>query len=75
VQIARRDDDIPGYFNVEIGPSTEVGPNGVFLGVNDHYQLAPPEEPIAAEELLPVLESRWEQARSRANDAARLILT
>ena len=74
VQIRRRDDDIEGYFNVTVGPSDEIAPNGVFLGVNDHYQVASESEPKPAEELLPIIESRWEPARDRANDAARLIL-
>lgn len=70
VDLGRRDGH-EGELNVELGPSLEVQPNGVYLGVNDHLQLGSSEDPVAAADALPVIEAVWDAARSRANNIAR----
>jgi hypothetical protein len=63
-----------GATNIHIGPSTEVQQNGVFLGINDHFQLGTDEEPIAAAEAVQAIGREWEPARERANLVARHII-
>jgi len=67
VQVTREGTELAmGSTNITVGTSTEAAPNGVFLGINDHFQLSPPDEPTTAAALLPVLEDEWEPARARA---------
>lgn len=39
VEIQRSDPEVPGYVRIEIAPSTRIGPNGVYVGINAHFQL------------------------------------
>lgn len=63
-----------GATNIHIAPSTEIPETGVFLGINDHFQLATAEEPKPAGEVVQVLEAEWEPARDRANLVERHII-
>jgi hypothetical protein len=62
-----RPDDYEGYIRVKVEPSVRVE-NGVYLEINDHYQLVPPNETgvEAAGKLIGLLSSNWKSSRERA---------
>jgi hypothetical protein len=65
-----------GATNVQIGVSVEaqVLPYGVYVGINDHFQVGTDEEPSSAVEVAEALEREWEPARKRANLMAAHII-
>jgi hypothetical protein len=60
-----RPDEHNGALNVRVEPSTRVKP-GVFVSVNDHYELKSPEPSHGADQILQVLESSWATSLSRS---------
>lgn len=38
-------EDLSGYVRTEVAPSVRITPNGVYIGVNAHFQLTTPEAP------------------------------
>lgn len=71
----KRPDDMDGYIQVEVGPSNEVE-HGIYIQVNDHYQLAPKEEAAPkAPDAVHLLSERWNESMQRSQDIAQLIAT
>lgn len=40
VEVHRDDDSVPGFVRVELAPSIRIPNNGVYIGINAHFQLA-----------------------------------
>lgn len=57
-----RDDDRQGWVDVRVEPSELVKPNGIFVLVNDHVQLAAAVTEGSAQELMGALDERWAAA-------------
>jgi hypothetical protein len=62
-----RDDGYQGYLRVLVQPSSKVR-NGIFIEVNDHYDLETDRDPIDAEDAVRVLESEWNVSVKRSED-------
>lgn len=58
---SKRADGRPGRVQVRVEPSGKI-PNGVFVHVNDHYQIAKPDEPVRAEESREILKDCFENS-------------
>lgn len=54
-----RTDDRKGYIRIEIAPSIQVHP-GVFVAVNDHFQLAEPESKTGCQQMLDIVKEEWD---------------
>jgi hypothetical protein len=62
-----RPDDYEGYIRVKVEPSIRIE-NGVYLEINDHFQLVPREniDVEAAGKLIKLLSEDWQSSRERA---------
>jgi hypothetical protein len=52
------------YVRVEVAPSVRITPNGVFLGINSHFQLSHDEERGTGLGAAQVIAEQWEGARA-----------
>lgn len=69
-----RPDKYEGYINVKVEPSRRHRP-GVFIEINDHYQLATTEEiQPGTDTLLSILNSNWQESMERGNTISQSIL-
>jgi len=59
-----RDDDLPGYIHVKVEPSLRVDP-GLYVSVNDHYEVVDPVPAEGASRVLKILEEQWTNSQSR----------
>jgi hypothetical protein len=39
VEVHRRDQEIPGFVRIELAPSVRATPNGIYVGINAHFQI------------------------------------
>jgi hypothetical protein len=64
IEVWRDDDKLPGFVRVEVAPSVRVSPNGVYVGINAHFQLKRSSDarPTADDARLVVGEN-WEATR------------
>ena len=60
----QRDDEREGFVNVKVEPSVKIQ-HGIYIDVNDHYQLAPDGEFASAADAMRILEDSFEQATER----------
>lgn len=68
VEVYRDDGDVPGFVRIELAPSVRVTPNGVYIGINDHYQLTTAgEDRGTAIDATNVLSNCWNAARDLEN--------
>lgn len=69
-----RTDELKGYINVRVEPSVKAQP-GVFVEVNDHYELkAGDEEVQSADRMLSLIENVWRSSLDRSSSITRSIL-
>jgi hypothetical protein len=66
-----RPDGLKGYVRVRVDPSQAVHP-GVFIQVNDHYEVRDPSKVIGATEMVSILEQHWVESLQRS---ARIVNT
>lgn len=59
-----RDDDLPGYIHVKVEPSLRVDP-GLYVAVNDHYEVPDPAPAEGASRVLKILEEQWANSQAR----------
>jgi len=59
-----------GFIQTSIEPSLVIGNGrtGIYMVVNDHYQLAKPDDAPDAREMVELLEERFESSLSRSED-------
>lgn len=70
----KRPDELPGSVQVKVEPSIKVSP-GVFVDVNDHYELRDPNEQQHSEDrFLEILDDRFEHSLRKASEVAEKIL-
>lgn len=63
VEVNRKDTVVPGYTRVELAPSVRITPNGVYIGINAHYQLSEPDRRSNAGKAARVLIEQWDATR------------
>lgn len=63
VEIAREDDDFPGFVRVELAPSVRVQPHGIYVGINSHLQLTRDGKRSNAAEAVRALVKNWDSIR------------
>lgn len=63
VEVHRKDGHIPGYVRIELAPSVRITPNGVYIGINAHFQLTQDQRRANAAEAARVLTAEWEATR------------
>ena len=68
-----RPDDYIGKITVRVEPSSRIDP-GVYIHVNDHYEINDRESSIGCDEIIDVLESSWDKSISRSTEIAHKIL-
>ena len=64
VQESVRRDKRTGHIQVRVEPSNQIA-NGIFLHMNDHYQLQTSLEPAASKELVEILDQGWATSSER----------
>lgn len=62
VEVAR-EGEFPGHVRVELAPSTRIGPNGIYIGTNGHFQVGSPTSPGNGLEASRIIEHNWESTR------------
>lgn len=68
-----RPDDLKGYIRVKVEPSTQIS-YGVYVEVNDHYDLRRSEKTISeASEAMQILSERWSDSMKRSAAIAQKI--
>ena len=60
-----RPDTLKGYIRVTVEPSQRVHP-GVFLAVNDHYQVSDASSPAGSYEVINLLQKFWSESFKRS---------
>ena len=58
----------PGYVRVEVAPSVRIALNGVYVGVNSHFQLTTPEQRGSGFGLAELLLAQWDDIRDFEQD-------
>jgi hypothetical protein len=67
-------EDIPGYVRTEVAPSVRLTPNGVYTGINAHFQLTTPDERGNAYMAARIIEDHWDATRDLERELIRRIL-
>ncbi|MFH1114697.1 MAG: hypothetical protein V1792_12335 [Pseudomonadota bacterium] len=69
----KRKSPYEGWISVQVEPSRKVEP-GIYIGVNDHYQLTDKPEPVQGTRLVTeILRKRWGESLERAQSIAASI--
>lgn len=68
----RRPDEHNGALNVRVEPSNKVKP-GVFVSVNDHFEITSPDASRGADQILDILEGSWATSLERSLHIAETI--
>jgi hypothetical protein len=68
-----RPDGRKGYIRVRVEPSVKVLPHGVYVAVNDHYEVQDKAEALGCREALDVIDSSWRSFMDRTSIATALI--
>ena len=63
---AERRDGLNGYIRVQVEPSKRVHP-GIFVLVNDHFEVNHPEKTHGGDEIINILETQWDTSLMRSN--------
>jgi hypothetical protein len=69
----KRPDDLDGYIQVKVEPSGQVG-FGVYVHVNDHYQLSSASETLGANKAMIILFEQWSESMQRSEEIAQKIV-
>jgi hypothetical protein len=62
-----RKDGLKGNIRVQVEPSAKVHP-GIFILVNDHFEVSDSEETLGADEIINILENNWGKSLERSNN-------
>ena len=68
-----RDDGLKGYIQLKIEPSARVNP-GLFISTNDHFQVNDADSALGADEILDILENRWQESLERSTNIVNKLL-
>lgn len=65
VEVARSDRQTPGFVRVELAPSVRLGPHGVYVGINAHFQLRKTaDQRTTASDAARALRENWDSTRT-----------
>ena len=67
-------EDIPAFVRAEVAPSVRLMPNGVYTGVNAHFQLTVGEEHGNGYRAARIVEEHWEATRNLERELIEHIL-
>ena len=70
---AKRPDESKGYVSVKVEPSKKVAP-GVFIVVNDHFEVKDESSAQGADEILEILEKSWSGSIARSLKIAQTLV-
>lgn len=68
-----RTDNRKGYIRIEIAPSLRVHP-GVFIAMNDHFQMEETESKIGCQQMLDILKQEWDSYLDHSKVSAMSLL-
>ena len=68
-----RPDNLKGYIRVRVEPSVRVHP-GVFINVNDHYEVKDATTVRGCDEIIDILDHEWQSSLGRSAEIAALLL-
>jgi hypothetical protein len=71
--LAKRPDDYKGAIFIKVEASQRAIP-GIFVSINDHYEVANEKEAEGANEILSMLEAAWKQSTSRSLEMASKLI-
>ena len=62
------DDRTGGFIQAKIEPSTRIGQGltGIYMQVNDNYEVEKPDEVAGSQEIVEILEDRFEHSLERS---------
>ena len=63
IEVTRGDSGPPGFVRTELGPSVRITPNGIYAGINCHYQLSRATDRSTASKAGQALLDQWQPAR------------
>lgn len=69
-----RPDTHIGRILVRVEPSRRIKPYGLFISINDHYEVTAADSPIGCDKIVDILAESWEVSMSRADEMAAKIL-
>jgi hypothetical protein len=67
VEVQRADGSISGFVRVEVAPSVRITPNGVYAGINAHFQLTAGDKRGNAAHAAEILVEQWDATRAVEN--------
>jgi hypothetical protein len=68
-----RPDEFIGRITVKVEPSQRTE-YGVYVNINDHYEIKDKETSMGCEELIDILESSWDKSIARSEKIAKRVL-
>jgi hypothetical protein len=68
-----RPDNLKGYIRVRVEPSVRVHP-GVFINVNDHYEMKDAAAGRGCDEIIDILDREWKSSLDRSAEIVSLLL-
>lgn len=74
VQVRDLKDREIGHIQATVEPSARVPNSGVFVAVNDHYEVPNPEKVSGAKELMTTLETKFDESILRSDDLINQIM-
>ncbi len=69
----QRPDEYKGYIMVRIEPSRRIE-YGLFISINDHYEIKDPESSLGCKEIIEMLDSSWKSSYKRSNEIVTSIV-
>jgi len=73
VMEGQRPDECTGFIRVKAEPSIKVK-YGIFININDHYQLQDPQSEKGCDEIVHILKDNWENSMSCSEEIAQKLL-
>lgn len=67
IEESQRRDGLIGYIRVTVEPSVKITP-GIFIRVNDHFEVNDPQSTLGNNEIMNILESRWSESYKRSEE-------
>lgn len=69
----KRPDGFLGNIGVRMEPSKRINP-GIYIAINDHYEIKEPDTSLGCEETINILEDNWEVSTKRSKEITRTLL-
>ncbi len=70
---SQRSDGLDGYVRVTVEPSNKVHP-GIFIKVNDHFEIRNPEKTSGNKDIIDILENNWSNSYRRSAKMISMLL-